>query len=246
MKVKTNKLSGGQLDYAVSLVTNPDWSDRDRMMNTLDYMDSGDPEDTPYDPSSNPAIAGKLMVEYTMDVVRTALIAGSYRYKATIDLDEGDGMVASAVGSTHWEAVCRAVVLCELGEEVDVPEKPVNLYALSDAIKKEYLTSGCQAADVDAAVIRLETECPGLFASADHAWSFLMEELHENLEEDESVLAIGDEVFWNDPDRGISSGYYKVVEIMSEDAEILADTIICLKNESGSYAEVFMHEIDRR
>ena len=46
---------------------------------------------------------------------------------------------------------------------------------------------------------------------------------------------IGDEVYWNDPDNGISSGYYKVIKIISEE-------ILYIKNEH-SEAEVFKHEL---
>lgn len=53
----------------------------------------------------------------------------------------------------------------------------------SDAIKVEYLESGCQAADVDEAVSKLMSECWPLFENDRFAWSFLMEEDHEELEE---------------------------------------------------------------
>lgn len=58
----------------------------------------------------------------------------------------------------------------------------------SEEIKAEYLSSGCQAVDVDEAVNKLMVECGSLFESDRHAWSFLMEEAHEELEE--SVDAI--------------------------------------------------------
>ena len=96
--------------------------------------------------------------------------------------------------------------------------------------------------DVDFAVNRLMAECGELFDTPEHAWSFLMEETHESLE-DESLLSVGDEVYWEDPDEGLSSGYYAVVEILSEDNQIFDDTIIKIKNEAGSHAEVFFHEL---
>ena len=52
-----------------------------------------------------------------------------------------------------------------------------------------------------------------------------IEELHE-----------GAEVYWTDPDNGISSGYYHVVKIISEE-------IVLLKNEAGSEVEVFLSEL---
>lgn len=49
-------------------------------------------------------------------------------------------------------------------------------------------------------------------------------------------LDIGDEVFWNDPDKGILSGYYKISEILSND-------VVLLINDVGSTVEVFKHEL---
>lgn len=58
------------------------------------------------------------------------------------------------------------------------------LFKLSDEIKQEYLNSGCQSSDVDIAINRLLNECGELFADGDAAWEFLMEEPHENREDD--------------------------------------------------------------
>lgn len=46
---------------------------------------------------------------------------------------------------------------------------------------------------------------------------------------------INDEVYWTDPDEDISSGYYKVVDILS-------DEIYYISN-GTSEAEVFEHEL---
>jgi hypothetical protein len=56
-------------------------------------------------------------------------------------------------------------------------------------------------------------------------------------------LKPGDEVYWNDPDRGVSSGHYTVKEVLSESGEIEDDTIVIIKNDAGTWAEVFAHEI---
>jgi hypothetical protein len=56
-------------------------------------------------------------------------------------------------------------------------------------------------------------------------------------------LKPGDEVYWNDPDEGISSGYYTVKEVLSESGDIEDDTIVIIKNDAGTWAEVFVHEI---
>ena len=76
------------------------------------------------------------------------------------------------------------------------------LFIKSEAIKAEYLSSGCQASDVDAAIERLMAECGELFQDNraaweflimphdqdDHAaWEFLMEETHEDNEASETV-----------------------------------------------------------
>lgn len=55
-------------------------------------------------------------------------------------------------------------------------------FARSEAIKAEYLASGCQASDVDEAVRKLMAECGELFADDHAAWGFLMEETHEERE----------------------------------------------------------------
>jgi hypothetical protein len=57
-------------------------------------------------------------------------------------------------------------------------------------------------------------------------------------------LNINDEVFWNDPDQGISSGIYKIDAILTESGKLLHANDICvLGNEAGSVAEVFAHEL---
>ena len=48
-------------------------------------------------------------------------------------------------------------------------------------------------------------------------------------------LKIGDEVFWNDPDDGLTSNYYKI-------KQFLTDNIVLLANEN-SETEAFIHEL---
>jgi len=55
-------------------------------------------------------------------------------------------------------------------------------------------------------------------------------------------LSIGDEIWWNDPE-GITSGYYSVDTILSEDGSISDDTIFCLHNSAGSECEAYAHEL---
>jgi hypothetical protein len=58
-------------------------------------------------------------------------------------------------------------------------------------------------------------------------------------------LAEGSEVWWDDPDDGISSGYYRITEIkLPEDgATISPSTVVELKNEYGSFTEAFVSEL---
>jgi hypothetical protein len=60
---------------------------------------------------------------------------------------------------------------------------PEDAFAKSEKIKARYLESGMQASDVDNAVNQLLADCSELFESGEHAWTFLMEETHENLEQ---------------------------------------------------------------
>ena len=57
------------------------------------------------------------------------------------------------------------------------------MFSTSDAIKAQYLASGQQSQDVDAAIGRLMSECGELFSDSRAAWEFLMEETHEDNEE---------------------------------------------------------------
>lgn len=62
------------------------------------------------------------------------------------------------------------------------------------------------------------------------------------------ALQVGDEVFWTDPDNGLSSGVYHVTRIATETGGVeglRGDTIIALRNEAGSEVEAFLSELDR-
>lgn len=58
-----------------------------------------------------------------------------------------------------------------------------------------------------------------------------------------SWLVVGNKVWWTDPDESFSSGYYTVTDILTEDNELYSDTLICLKNDAGSQAEVYFSEL---
>ena len=57
------------------------------------------------------------------------------------------------------------------------------------------------------------------------------------------ALAPGDEVWWNDPDAGISSGYYNVAAILAEGGVQSSETVLRLKNDAGSEIEVYTSEL---
>lgn len=52
----------------------------------------------------------------------------------------------------------------------------------------------------------------------------------------ETNLGIGDQVFWNDPDEGICSGYYKVVKIDKDSG------VVDLINDQDSYTQAYLSE----
>lgn len=49
-------------------------------------------------------------------------------------------------------------------------------------------------------------------------------------------LHVGSEVFWNDPDAGICSGWYTIEEVVN-------DEVLRLRNEAGSEVEVYVQEL---
>lgn len=58
------------------------------------------------------------------------------------------------------------------------------------------------------------------------------------------ALRVGDVVFWNDPDRGCSSGKYAITCINTEGGNVEnLDDMVCLKSAAGSEAEVFAQEL---
>ena len=58
------------------------------------------------------------------------------------------------------------------------------------------------------------------------------------------AIAVGDEVYWHDPDEGKSSGYYNVTAIMTDTGKVEdPDTMVILNNQAGTTAEVFVSEL---
>jgi hypothetical protein len=68
-----------------------------------------------------------------------------------------------------------------------------------------------------------------------------------NPENDEwyATLMEGSEVWWNDPDDGISSGYYRITEIKlpGGDEAISPSTVVVLENEHCTVVEAFVSEL---
>lgn len=120
MKVKTEKLKDGLLDWAVSLITNPDWSEEDRRSNTVDFVDTGDVEDAPYDPSSNWAIAGPILSG--AGISRTTDHSGLWIAYWTDGYESGDdAKKVMHCNSSELVAGLRCFVGRHLGDEVNVP-----------------------------------------------------------------------------------------------------------------------------
>lgn len=100
----------------------------------------------------------------------------------------------------------------------------------------------CQAEDDDHAVEQAENAYPNgeinTYLPFDHGGTELP------MDSWLRTLAPGDEVWWNDPHCGLSSGIYKVAGINSENGAVEAcDTVLQLKNDAGSEAEVFASEL---
>jgi hypothetical protein len=54
----------------------------------------------------------------------------------------------------------------------------------------------------------------------------------------------GDVVLWEDPDRGVGSGTYTIIDIHSDSGTVEEwDTLIVLRNEFDSIVEVFVSEL---
>ena len=61
---------------------------------------------------------------------------------------------------------------------------------------------------------------------------------------DPKTMKEGDKVWWDDPADSLSSGVYTVVEVFTDcDAPADGETIVALRNEAGSEAEVLMQEL---
>jgi hypothetical protein len=116
MKIKTSELTGAALDWAVSLITNPDWSEEDRMDNTYKYFDTGLSVDEPYEPSSNWSQGGPIIEREGIATV----------YVTEDDIEAWEAAHPSGhtdFGPTPLIAAMRCYVASKLGDEVEVPDE---------------------------------------------------------------------------------------------------------------------------
>lgn len=51
------------------------------------------------------------------------------------------------------------------------------------------------------------------------------------------ILEVGDEVYWNDPDDGLTSAYYHIVRFINDDVVYLENGV--------SECEALLHELSR-
>jgi hypothetical protein len=102
----------------------------------------------------------------------------------------------------------------------------------SDSLEVTVFTFECMAEDVAHAIEQAENAHPGATILG-----AVQVRIHQ--------LNVGDEVYWNDPADGLSSGYYSIRKINTDSGRIESqETILLLANEAGSQAEVFAHEIN--
>ena len=129
MKIKTSELSGVALDWAVSQVDevktimlapkNDEPKKPFALFGSLAIPVGGDSENS-YSPSTCWHCGGPLIERFHIDFTfeRVGVVW------AELCGDDGSycSPFAGVYGSTHLIAACRAIVLANLGDEVDVPE----------------------------------------------------------------------------------------------------------------------------
>lgn len=138
MKHNTCELEDTALDWAVSLITNPEWDDGDRWANTFDYVDTGDIEEEPYCPSSNWSQGGPIIERegillrpvrkpgHPMDGVWLAMYDGGntgqmVQWVEFLFKNKNRRLYSS--GPTALVAAMRCFVAKHLGEQVTIPEE---------------------------------------------------------------------------------------------------------------------------
>ena len=124
--MKTSELTDRALDYAVAKC-NQDWTDEDRWYNTIGYVDSGDPDDEPYDPSTNWALGGPIIEREKIEIresngkwIAMWWANNSGMAKNPTQRFEFNYMTH---GPTPLVAAMRAYVASRFGDEVEIPEE---------------------------------------------------------------------------------------------------------------------------
>lgn len=127
MKIKSSELTGAALDWAVSLITNPEWTEEDRAMNTYDYVDTGDPDDEPYMPSEDWSLAGPIIEREEIGTRANRPCSTGREWEASPSITAKGAGGRWGYGPTPLIAAMRCFVASKLGDEVEVPDELVPL-----------------------------------------------------------------------------------------------------------------------
>jgi len=123
MKIKVSEATKPQLNWLVAKC-NQDWTDEDRWMNTLGYVDSGDPDDEPYQPTTDWAQGGPIIERKEINLTcYSPPKIGINWWSATIIRAGTLTVEEIGQGPTPLIAAMRAYVISECGEEVEIPEE---------------------------------------------------------------------------------------------------------------------------
>ena len=110
-----------------------------------------------------------------------------------------------------------------------VHEKNASQVSVANRIRDDYLKGKLQSDD-EVVKILLE-KCRSVLPAEDSALAFLAEKSKDELQQ----FDVGGQVYWEDPDAGLSSGYYTIKKISGD--------VILIADHAGSEVEVFAHEI---
>lgn len=120
--MKTSELTGAALDWVVSLVTNPEWTDEDRKCNTYGYVDTGNEDDEPYSPAYDWTQGGKIIELEQISVINThGPMWGATTYPVHQVYQDRTEAHFQGVGPTPLIAAMRCYVTSKLGDEVELP-----------------------------------------------------------------------------------------------------------------------------
>lgn len=114
MKIKTSKLKGLALDWVVGKAVGTDV----RIYKEFIV----DVNNCVYSPSSDWLKCGEFINNYWIDLMFEEVDGVNYCYASPPHL-----MGDYAIANTAQEAICRAVVMLEIGNEVEIPEELINV-----------------------------------------------------------------------------------------------------------------------